>query len=463
MKKKMIWLVLLLSLVATWVYALTVTQIVNNTVVYLKKLIFTDNGTNNGNQKIVIDGTNGSITMSGALNIQQGALKDNTITTNNLVDGAVTNSKLANNSIDSSKIKNGSIKKEDLDPNIKMWMFKKKGTNAYYNAWNVWIWTDNPKKRLDVEVNWTATDSRIAIFENKNTASNANANIVLKTSWWRRWGIMFKGKHRGANDPFDFDMTYNFFKKELFFIDWQDNVNKPRMVITHDWKVWIWTVNPETTLDIMDVVPQELHKPHTTLAIRNTKLWWSAVVALQWWNWNDSIKFFGAEWDINDPNNRNKFTIRYKGGDKKFYMWYANNKNITVTSDGKLWIWTTNPQYKLDVNGDVLANQYNVRSDRRFKKDIKELTGSLEKILKLKWDSYIFKSTWRHDIWLIAQEVQKVYPNLVHKWKNGYLSVQYVNLIAPVIESIKKQQKMINRQQEEIELLKKEIKLLKKK
>ena len=167
MKKKIFWIALLFSLFGAWVYALTVTQVVDNTIVYLKKLIFTDDGTNLWNQKIVIDGTNGSITMNWVLNIQQGALKDNTVTTNDLVNGAVTSSKLANNSVNSSKIVDGSITSADIAPgaitqdkiasSVEMWVFKKNGTSAYYNAWNVWIWTSNPSQKLEVIGNIKAT------------------------------------------------------------------------------------------------------------------------------------------------------------------------------------------------------------------------------------------------------------------------------------------------------------------
>ena len=48
---------------------------------------------------------------------------------------------------------------------------------------------------------------------------------------------------------------------------------------------------------------------------------------------------------------------------------------------------------------------------------------------------------------MIAQEVEKVFPDLVHTdSKTGLKSVEYGNLIAPVIEAIKSQQKTIEDQ-----------------
>lgn len=134
---------------------------------------------------------------------------------------------------------------------------------------------------------------------------------------------------------------------------------------------------------------------------------------------------------------------------------------------GYVGIGTANPGYKLDVvgsvrvssaidvTGNVTANGFLYSSDRNLKKNIAPLEGSLEKILKLNGYSYNWKSTDRADVGVIAQEVETVYPELVHTDKNGVKSVEYANLIAPLIEAVKSQQK-------EIEALKAEVANLKK-
>jgi len=65
---------------------LNVTQTLDNTVAYIKKMIWTNDGTDLGTKKVIIDGSGGSITMSGALNIQQGALKDDTVVSADIKD-----------------------------------------------------------------------------------------------------------------------------------------------------------------------------------------------------------------------------------------------------------------------------------------------------------------------------------------------------------------------------------------
>ena len=81
-------------------------------------------------------------------------------------------------------------------------------------------------------------------------------------------------------------------------------------------------------------------------------------------------------------------------------------------------------------------------SDEALKVNIQPLDNSLEKLLSLKGISYTWKYKDSDDIGLIAQDVERVYPQLVTE-QNGYKQVDYVKLIAPLIEAIREQQKQI--------------------
>ena len=50
-----------------------------------------------------------------------------------------------------------------------------------------------------------------------------------------------------------------------------------------------------------------------------------------------------------------------------------------------------------------------------------------------------------HDIGIIAQDVQKVFPEAVLERDNGYLAVKYEKLVAVLIEGVKEQQKQIEK------------------
>lgn len=77
-------------------------------------------------------------------------------------------------------------------------------------------------------------------------------------------------------------------------------------------------------------------------------------------------------------------------------------------------------------------------SDERLKTDIETLPDALDKITALRGVSY----RWRDEtdktthLGVIAQDVQKVYPELVSTGDKGYLGVAYEGLIAPLLQAI---------------------------
>ncbi|MCI0405616.1 MAG: tail fiber domain-containing protein, partial [candidate division Zixibacteria bacterium] len=65
------------------------------------------------------------------------------------------------------------------------------------------------------------------------------------------------------------------------------------------------------------------------------------------------------------------------------------------------------------------------------------------------------RSTGHREIGVIAQEVEKVFPELVTKWgEKDYRAVDYSRLSAVLIEAVKEQQKQIEKLAKEIEKLK---------
>jgi hypothetical protein len=121
---------------------------------------------------------------------------------------------------------------------------------------------------------------------------------------------------------------------------------------------------------------------------------------------------------------------------------------------GKVGIANNAPTYKLDVNGSVGATAYFYTSDRSLKKDIAPLQGSLAKVMSLQGVSFAWKSDGTKSVGLVAQDVEKVYPELVSRSSSGIRSVEYGNLVAPLVEAIKEQQKEIESLRAEIALLK---------
>ncbi len=80
-------------------------------------------------------------------------------------------------------------------------------------------------------------------------------------------------------------------------------------------------------------------------------------------------------------------------------------------------------------------------SDIRLKKNIKPLTDALANIMKIKPVSFVFKSNDKKSMGVIAQDLEKIYPQLVMDGPNGMKSVGYEGLIAPLIGSVQELKK----------------------
>jgi hypothetical protein len=99
---------------------------------------------------------------------------------------------------------------------------------------------------------------------------------------------------------------------------------------------------------------------------------------------------------------------------------------------------------RLAINGSTRANAYYYNSDRRYKSDIEVLKSPLANLLKLSGYSYFNNLSQKKDLGVIAQEVESVYPELVQTDAEWYKSVEYGNLVAPIIEAIRELSTKIN-------------------
>ena len=109
-----------------------------------------------------------------------------------------------------------------------------------------------------------------------------------------------------------------------------------------------------------------------------------------------------------------------------------------------------NPSNAFIVNYDgsaTLAGDLTVNSDARLKSNIVSLGNTISKLLLIDGKSYTLKSNESLEkIGLLAQEVQKAFPELVKRSgdEEGTLSVNYQGMIPVLINAIKEQQKEID-------------------
>jgi hypothetical protein len=115
-----------------------------------------------------------------------------------------------------------------------------------------------------------------------------------------------------------------------------------------------------------------------------------------------------------------------------FYPLFTQTTSGTVTS-------TNVANSKLTFNpslGKLTATAVNSSSDENLKKDIATIENALEKVNQLRGVEFTWKDNNEKSMGLIAQELQKVFPELVSEDQNG-LSINYNGLIGVLIQAIK--------------------------
>jgi len=96
----------------------------------------------------------------------------------------------------------------------------------------------------------------------------------------------------------------------------------------------------------------------------------------------------------------------------------------------------------------------NSTSDISLKKDIEVINDAHEILSQIRGVRFTWKETDKHSTGVIAQDVEKVLPELVGCSDKGIKSVNYQGLIGVLIEAVKDQQKQIDALKEEINSLK---------
>ena len=99
--------------------------------------------------------------------------------------------------------------------------------------------------------------------------------------------------------------------------------------------------------------------------------------------------------------------------------------------------------FRIKGNGDVISQgSIDSASDLKLKTNIKTIDNALDKTLKLRGVEFDRTDRVDHQIGVIAQEVEKIIPEVVHG--DEIKSVTYGNLVGLLIEAIKELKKEID-------------------
>jgi hypothetical protein len=91
-----------------------------------------------------------------------------------------------------------------------------------------------------------------------------------------------------------------------------------------------------------------------------------------------------------------------------------------------------------DISGNFTAAQnITAYSDERLKENIRTIEQAVDLVKELRGVYYTRKETNAPGLGVIAQEVKRIFPEIVHENNEGTLSVAYGNLVGVLIEAIK--------------------------
>jgi hypothetical protein len=123
--------------------------------------------------------------------------------------------------------------------------------------------------------------------------------------------------------------------------------------------------------------------------------------------------------------------------------------NVVIASGGgHVGIATASPSatFEIGPGGSTLADAWTTRSSARFKTNVQPLFGALAKLTQLQGVSYDSKLSGKHEIGMIAEDVERVLPQIVSRdgETNEVQGIDYSRLSALLVEALKTQQSEID-------------------
>tara|TARA_Y100001973_G_scaffold90466_1_gene137985 strand:- start:1256 stop:5626 length:4371 start_codon:yes stop_codon:yes gene_type:complete len=145
-------------------------------------------------------------------------------------------------------------------------------------------------------------------------------------------------------------------------------------------------------------------------------------------------------------------TIRFTAGNSIRGTWNGDGLVINGSSLGvNVAVDTTDGVIR--AGNDVIAYY---SSDERLKENVKPIDNALDKVSKIRgveFDWIVDKEIHPnegHDVGVIAQEIEKVLPEVVETRDSGYKAVKYEKIVSLLIEAVNEQQQQINELKEKL-------------
>ena len=161
-------------------------------------------------------------------------------------------------------------------------------------------------------------------------------------------------------------------------------------------------------------------------------------------------------WDDNAKGNEGELEVEFRVGKYGRFEWTQDAEDCyiqylpTYVENMRSVSADNQPVGQMNETGELVIHS----SDRRLKTDFSDIDNALDKVLGLKGVCYSpIENLEKRYVGLVAQDVEKIIPELVFTSKSGYMGVRYTDGVALLVEAIKEQQTKIDTLQQRLEKL----------
>jgi hypothetical protein len=307
--------------------------------------------------------------------------------------------------------------------------------SSYFNGGNVGIGTTSPTEKLFVN----GGNAKIETTGTTYLKLNSNTSFPSVQIQAERQGGTSPpmGQLRWDSNPGAIGMQlhyWNGYTENSLRLDGSNfrviNNGSERMRITSTGNVGIGTTSPSSKLQV-----------NGDLTVGDDSTVGSFINVIAAGTSQDAGIRFGSE-----SNTDSKAAIYTNTSNSDLHFDVTETTRMLIDSaTGNVGIGTTTPSYRLDVSGTIRATGDVIAySDIRVKENIKTIDNALNKVNKLRGVEFNKIGSEEKSIGVIAQEIEKVLPEVVKEDDKGMKSVAYGNIVGVLIEAIKDQQKQIN-------------------
>ena len=327
-----------------------------------------------------------------------------------------------------------------------------------YISGNIGIGTTNPTVKLDVN---GSVRFRSSITDNNNATGSANQVLTAGPSGagvtWASISAASVGAISGVtvtNDTATTTPLYPTFTSATSGSITAVNVDTSGLTFipTGAGSLGIGTTSPTRTLDVNGDarIRGGIYDVNNTVGAANSVL---TADGSGGWSWQPIVSGGGggaiSGINVTQDDTGVRYPLLAAGTNTSTTTQYVDATALVYnTSSNCLGIGSLTPTSRLDIIGDVkvvgvvTASDFNSSSDIKLKTNIKTITNPIEKVLQISGVTFNWKESGKATLGVIAQEVEKVLPELVSDADPK--SVNYNGLIGLLIECVKDQQRQID-------------------